>query len=56
MSYKDKERNREYNHARRLRYREQWLADNGPCSNCGSWADLEIDHIDPTYPGRVAKR
>src|SRR5579863_7150610 len=29
--------------ARRL----TWLQENGPCANCGSWTDLEVDHKDP---------
>lgn len=27
--------------------REDWLKENGPCVKCGSWDNLEIDHIDP---------
>lgn len=27
--------------------RDTWIAENGPCK-CGSFLDLEIDHIDPT--------
>jgi hypothetical protein len=29
------------------RRRQAWLAANGPCAKCGSWENLEIDHIDP---------
>jgi hypothetical protein len=37
-------------------YQRQWMADrrsdwfkrNGPCIDCGSWKNLEIDHIDPS--------
>lgn len=50
MPYKDPEQKREYA-ARwaketRERRRTDWFSENGPCS-CGSWADLELDHIDP---------
>ena len=27
--------------------RREWIAANGPCVRCGSWANLEVDHIDP---------
>lgn len=27
--------------------RAQWLQENGPCKQCRSWENLEIDHIDP---------
>jgi 5-methylcytosine-specific restriction endonuclease McrA len=30
------------------RLRRDWLFLNGPCRHCGSWDDLEVDHIDPT--------
>lgn len=27
--------------------RKEWFEKNGPCAKCGSWNDLELDHIDP---------
>lgn len=27
--------------------RAQWIAEHGPCQQCGSTENLEIDHIDP---------
>jgi 5-methylcytosine-specific restriction endonuclease McrA len=27
--------------------RNAWLAENGPCRICGSWEQLEVDHIEP---------
>jgi hypothetical protein len=27
--------------------RDSWLSENGPCKVCGTWDDLEVDHIDP---------
>lgn len=28
--------------------RNEWLKKNGPCKVCGTWENLEIDHIDPS--------
>ena len=28
--------------------RTEWIKQNGPCKMCGSWDNLEIDHIDPS--------
>lgn len=28
--------------------RDKWLADNGPCVDCGSNINLEVDHVDPS--------
>ena len=28
--------------------RQEWLFNNGPCSHCGTWDKLEVDHIDPS--------
>jgi hypothetical protein len=25
--------------------RKQWFEENGPCAKCGSWEDLELDHV-----------
>ena len=27
--------------------RSDWIIGNGPCKNCGSWDQLEVDHINP---------
>lgn len=27
--------------------RKTWFEENGPCKKCGSWIDLELDHINP---------
>lgn len=27
--------------------RQEWIEKNGPCKSCGSWENLEIDHINP---------
>jgi hypothetical protein len=42
----DPERMREYKRKWIAKRRADWLADNGPCIRCGSWDDLEVDHID----------
>ena len=41
------DRNRRMQETYRQR-RAEWLATNGPCTRCGSWDDLQVDHIDPT--------
>ena len=50
MPYKDKEERRRYlrewNRRRKQQRRQEWLQTNGPCTQCGSWEDLEVDHID----------
>lgn len=28
--------------------RSAWITENGPCRHCGTWENLEVDHIDPT--------
>lgn len=48
MSYKDKEKQREYCRLWTQNRRKKWLSENGPCIKCGSWEKLEIDHIDRT--------
>lgn len=45
---KDRERNRQKWHSRRL----QWLRENGPCRCCGSTENLELDHIDRASKAR----
>ena len=30
------------------RRRTEWINANGPCVECGSWDDLEVDHINPS--------
>jgi 5-methylcytosine-specific restriction endonuclease McrA len=47
MPYKDKRKQYAHNLARMQRRRADWLTANGPCKKCGSWKDLEVDHVDP---------
>ena len=46
MPYKDKAIQNAYQNQRLKRRRIQWLVDNGPCVECGSWEELEVDHKD----------
>lgn len=35
--------------ARIAERRALWFLENGPCRLCGSWDNLQVDHIDPTW-------
>jgi len=48
MPYKNKEQQREYQRNWIAARKSKWFAENGPCKNCESWEDLELDHIDPS--------
>ena len=37
-----------YQADRVAKIRYDWLQANGPCVQCGSWEQLEVDHIDPS--------
>lgn len=51
VAHKDKAKHREYMRKYQRRWlsarRQAWFRAHGPCVRCGSWDDLEIDHIDP---------
>ena len=47
MPYKDPNQQREFNRVWIAKRRIEWLLANGLCTKCGSWDDLNIDHIDP---------
>ena len=47
MPYKDRLKQREYQNSWTKKRRVAWLTENGPCE-CGSWVDLEVDHVDPS--------
>lgn len=47
MAYKDKEQQRAYQREFCAKRRRDWLAANGPCRKCGSFEQLEVDHVDP---------
>lgn len=46
MPYKDRGKRSSYQQAWMQRRRDAWLRENGPCAFCGSWEDLQVDHID----------
>jgi hypothetical protein len=46
MPYKDAEQQREYMRLWMAKRRADWLAENGPCVDCGSAEQLEVDHVD----------
>lgn len=48
MPYADPVKQREYQRNFLRARREQWLEENGPCVDCGSWQQLEVDHEDPS--------
>jgi hypothetical protein len=48
MPYKDKALQQNYQNNWRQQRRLQWIADHGPCRQCGSFLRLEVDHIDPS--------
>ena len=44
---KNKEYMREYQRNWMQSRRQAWIDENGPCKKCGTWDNLEVDHIDP---------
>lgn len=46
MGYKDPDEQRKYQREWCAKRRLTWLQENGPCVDCGTWYDLEIDHVD----------
>lgn len=47
MPYKDAEKQREYQRLWKRKRKEEWFLANGPCVDCGSWQNLELDHENP---------
>lgn len=47
MPYKNIEKQRNWQLIWIKKRRIQWLTQNGPCKQCGSWKQLEVDHIKP---------
>jgi len=47
VPYSDPVLQRQYQNEWLKKRRRDWLAENGPCVDCGSWAELEVDHLDP---------
>lgn len=48
MSYLDKEKQRDYQAKWRQRRWAEFVKENGPCAQCGSSENLEVDHKDPS--------
>lgn len=46
MPYADPNRQREYQRRWMEKRRSDWFAANGPCADCGSSDDLQLDHLD----------
>jgi hypothetical protein len=46
MPYADADRQREYMRNWMRQRRLDWLMEHGPCVDCGSGNDLEVDHVD----------
>jgi hypothetical protein len=48
VPYADEGQQRKAQREWRQRRWEAWLQEHGPCVRCGSWDDLQVDHIDPS--------
>ena len=48
MPYKDKQKHTQYQIQWKKKRRDAWFEENGPCIECGSWENLELDHVDHT--------
>ena len=48
MGYKDPKKQREYQNQWMRARRSAWIEANGPCVDCGSWENPEVDHVDPS--------
>jgi hypothetical protein len=44
MPYADQDAQRAYQREWLARRRQEWIKSNGPCVDCGSWEDPEVDH------------
>ena len=57
MPYANRDQQREYQKNWLAKRRADWITAHGPCVNCGSYEDLEVDHIDPAtktlYPREI---
>lgn len=54
MPYVDPDIQRAYQRDWIARNRLEWIAAHGPCVDCGSWDELQVDHVDATT--KVAHR
>lgn len=54
MSYKDINKQREYQRIYNKEKRENWIKSRGPCKNCESDKNLEIHHLDPNKKRKIS--
>lgn len=47
MPYKNLKQQRNYQRLWMANRRTEWFEENGPCVFCGSWDDLQLDHVNP---------
>lgn len=47
MPYVDKEQQRAYQARWYRERRERWIKEHGPCIDCSSWNNLQVDHVNP---------
>jgi 5-methylcytosine-specific restriction endonuclease McrA len=45
MPYKDPKQQSAYQNAWMAARRSAWIAEHGPCVDCKTWDDLEVDHV-----------
>lgn len=46
VSYKDPDEQRRYQREWLIKRRSEWIAEHGPCVDCGTWRGLQVDHAD----------
>jgi hypothetical protein len=46
MPYADPEKHRKWQREWMARRRAEWIAAHGPCVDCRTWDDLQVDHVD----------
>lgn len=46
MPYADPEKQRAYMRQWMADRRAAWFAEHGPCTDCGTWENLQVDHVD----------
>jgi len=48
VPYSDPDQQRAYQREWYARRRAEWFTANGPCVDCGSQEELQLDHVDPS--------
>jgi hypothetical protein len=49
VPYADPDAQREYQRRWVAARRAEWFAQNGPCVDCGTWENLELDHVSSVH-------